>query len=86
MQTAERKPVAELAALRHPIFPGESPEYSDARRKLLEAEINARRVLTDLAEARRQLPAGPIVSKDYRSSIWMAKTWGCWTSSTAKTL
>ena len=57
---------AELAAHRHPIFPGESPDYSAARKKLMEAEIEARRVPTDLAEARRQLPPGPVISKDYR--------------------
>ncbi|MHA6723198.1 DUF899 family protein [Sphingomonas sp. RS2018] len=60
------EPAAALAALRTPIFPGETPAYAEARRHLLASEIEARRVLTALADERRALPPGPIVDKDYR--------------------
>jgi predicted dithiol-disulfide oxidoreductase (DUF899 family) len=66
MQSSTRQPVADLVKFREPIFPGESSEYADARASLLADEIEARRTLTDLAEKRRRLPAGPIVRKDYR--------------------
>lgn len=59
-------PAAELAARREPGFPGESADYAEAREALLAAEIDARRVLTRLAEQRRALPPGPIVEGDYR--------------------
>lgn len=58
-------PAADLAAKRSPVF-DESPAYAAARRDLLAAEIEARRVLTRLAEQRRALPPGPVVVKDYR--------------------
>ena len=66
MEIEERKPAAELAARRKPTFPGETRDYAEAREQLMQAEIEARRVLTDLAEQRRRLPAGPVVAKDYR--------------------
>lgn len=66
MPTKTLQPAADLAAMRSPVFPGESREYAQAREDLLAAEIEARRVLTDLAEQRHRLPPGPIVEKDYR--------------------
>lgn len=59
-------PAAKLAGLRTPVFTGESADYARAREELLAAEIEARRVLTRLAEQRRALPPGPVVEKDYR--------------------
>ena len=47
-------------------FPGESPEYRDARQKLLESEIEFRRQMTRLVEQRQALPPGPVIAKDYR--------------------
>ncbi|HEY0754152.1 MAG TPA: DUF899 family protein [Ktedonobacteraceae bacterium] len=46
-------------------FPGESPEYRAARAQLLEREIELRRATEVVAEARRALPPGGIVSQDY---------------------
>jgi predicted dithiol-disulfide oxidoreductase (DUF899 family) len=46
-------------------FPGESPEYRAARDRLLEQEIELRRAMEAVAEARRQLPMGAVVSEDY---------------------
>lgn len=65
MATESLAPAKNLAAQRTPVFPGESSEYAAARRDLLAAEIEARRVLTRLAEQRHALPAGPIIEKDY---------------------
>lgn len=59
------KPAAELAAKRNPAFKNESDAYANARRELLAAEIDARRVLTALAEKRRALPPGPVVRADW---------------------
>lgn len=59
-------PAADLAARREPVFSGESADYAAAREALLAAEIEARRVLTHLAEQRRALPPGPVIDKDYR--------------------
>lgn len=66
MTTDTLKPASELATKREPVFHGESPEYAEAAQALLAAEIDARRVLTRLAEQRRALPPGPVVTKDYR--------------------
>jgi predicted dithiol-disulfide oxidoreductase (DUF899 family) len=66
MDTATLVPAAELAALRHNPFPGESAAYAAARQALLAEEIEARRRLTRLAEQRRALPPGPVIDKDYR--------------------
>ncbi|WP_158889180.1 DUF899 family protein [Amycolatopsis anabasis] len=46
-------------------FPGESAEYRAARDRLLEREIELRRVTEAVAEARRALPPGGIVPQDY---------------------
>ena len=59
-------PAADLAAKRHPLFPGESAAYAQARRSLLAEEIDLRRNIESVAEARRALPQGPVVAKNYR--------------------
>jgi predicted dithiol-disulfide oxidoreductase (DUF899 family) len=46
-------------------FPGESPEYRNARDALLEREIDLRRQMEAVAEARRALPPGGEVPEDY---------------------
>jgi len=46
-------------------FPGESAEYRAARGRLLEQEIELRRMMEALAVARRELPPGGIVPEDY---------------------
>jgi predicted dithiol-disulfide oxidoreductase (DUF899 family) len=46
-------------------FPGESPEYRAARDRLLEREIELRRLTEAVAEARRALPPGGVVPEDY---------------------
>src|SRR4051812_40204891 len=46
-------------------FPGESPEYREARDRLLEQEVELRRATEALAAARRQLPPGGVVPEDY---------------------
>jgi len=46
-------------------FPGESAEYRTARDRLLEQEIELRRALEAVAEARRRLPPGGVVPQDY---------------------
>ena len=46
-------------------FPGESPEYRAARDRLLEQEIELRRVTEAVAAARRELPPGGVVPEDY---------------------
>ena len=46
-------------------FPGESPEYRAARDRLLEQEIELRRVMEALAAARRELPPGGVAPEDY---------------------
>lgn len=46
-------------------FPGESPNYREARDKLLQAEIALRRQLEEVAALRRQLPVGGPVPEDY---------------------
>lgn len=59
-------PAARLAAQARTPFPGASAEYDDARRKLLEEEIEFRRHMTRLVEQRRALPPGPVITKNYR--------------------
>ena len=39
-------------------FPGESPEYREARDRLFEREIELRRTMEAVAAARRELPPG----------------------------
>ena len=46
-------------------FPGESPDYRAARDRLLDQEIELRRALEAVAAARRDLPPGGRVPKDY---------------------
>jgi predicted dithiol-disulfide oxidoreductase (DUF899 family) len=46
-------------------FPGESPEYRAARDRLLEQEIELRRAMEAVAAARRELPPGGLVPRDY---------------------
>jgi predicted dithiol-disulfide oxidoreductase (DUF899 family) len=46
-------------------FPGESAEYRAARSRLLDQEIELRRVMEAVAEARRRLPPGGVVPQDY---------------------
>ena len=46
-------------------FPGESAEYRAARNRLLDQEIELRRGMEAVADARRRLPAGGVVPEDY---------------------
>jgi predicted dithiol-disulfide oxidoreductase (DUF899 family) len=46
-------------------FPGESAEYREARDRLLEQELELRRVTEGVAAARRALPPGGPVPEDY---------------------
>ena len=46
-------------------FAGESAEYRAARDRLLQSEIALRRQMEAVAEERRALPHGPLVSQDY---------------------
>jgi predicted dithiol-disulfide oxidoreductase (DUF899 family) len=48
-----------------PTFPGETPEYRKARDELLLREIELRREMEAVAEARRALPPGGGVPEDY---------------------
>lgn len=59
-------PAAQLAALGRTPFPGASEAYEAARRRLLAEEIELRRHLARVAEQRRALPPGPVITKDYR--------------------
>jgi predicted dithiol-disulfide oxidoreductase (DUF899 family) len=46
-------------------FPGESTAYREARNRLLEQEIELRRLTEAVAVARRVLPPGGLVAEDY---------------------
>ena len=46
-------------------FPGESGDYRLARNRLLEAEVELRRMTERVAAQRRALPAGGVVPEDY---------------------
>jgi predicted dithiol-disulfide oxidoreductase (DUF899 family) len=46
-------------------FPHESPEYRAAREKLLAAEMELRRKVSEVAALRRTLPLGGVVPEDY---------------------
>src|SRR5260370_14546252 len=46
-------------------FPGESAEYRAARNRLVEQEIELRRAMEAVADARRRLPPGGVVPADY---------------------
>jgi predicted dithiol-disulfide oxidoreductase (DUF899 family) len=55
-----------------PRFPGESPEYRQARDELLEAEVALRRQEEEVAALRRALPLGGEVPTDYPFEEWDA--------------
>ena len=59
-------PAATLAKKARTPFPGESVAYRQARQDLLAEEIEFRRHMTRLAEQRRALPPGPVITKNYR--------------------
>ena len=46
-------------------FPGESAQYRQARDRLLEREAELRRATEAVAAARRELPAGGVIPRDY---------------------
>lgn len=46
-------------------YPGESPKYRQARKKLLTAEIALRKRVEAVAALRRELPLGGVVPEDY---------------------
>jgi len=46
-------------------FPGESAEYRRERNRLLEAEVELRRAIEQVAAQRRALPRGGPVPEDY---------------------
>jgi len=46
-------------------FPGETNEYREARNKLLEAELELRRKIEEVAALRREMPIGGKVKEDY---------------------
>ena len=60
------KPANELAKNNGVRFPNESDEYRCARDALLAEEIELRRHIERVAEQRRALPPGGVVSNDYR--------------------
>ncbi len=66
MASENMQSAADLAAKSRTPFPGESADYRDARRALLQAEIDFRRQMTRLTAQRRALPPGPVVAKNYR--------------------
>jgi predicted dithiol-disulfide oxidoreductase (DUF899 family) len=47
-------------------FPGESEDYRRERNRLLEAEVELRRAIEEVAAQRRSLPPGGVVPDDYR--------------------
>jgi predicted dithiol-disulfide oxidoreductase (DUF899 family) len=59
-------PAPTLAKKAKTPFPGESDAYRKARKALLAEEIEFRRHMTRLAEQRRALPPGPVITWDYR--------------------
>src|SRR5258706_8768322 len=59
-------PARELAKKNGVRFPNESDEYRRARNALLAEEIELRRHIERVAEQRRALPPGGVVSKGYR--------------------
>jgi predicted dithiol-disulfide oxidoreductase (DUF899 family) len=46
-------------------FPGESEEYRRDRARLLDAEVQLRRTMEEVAAQRRRLPPGGLVPEDY---------------------
>lgn len=59
--TAKHAPIAMHAER----FPGESSDYRTARNELLQAEIELRRQVEEVAALRRQLPPGGPLAQDY---------------------
>jgi predicted dithiol-disulfide oxidoreductase (DUF899 family) len=59
-------PASELATKNKVRFPNESDGYRRARDALLAEEIELRRHIERVAEQRRALPPGGVISKDYR--------------------
>ena len=66
MSTQQLASAADLAKRNGVRFPNESAEYRAARDKLLAEEIELRRHIERVAEQRRALPPGGVVSKPYR--------------------
>lgn len=58
------KSASELANLYRPVS-GESDDYTAARKALLAAEIEERRVMSRVAQQRRALPPGPVMPADW---------------------
>jgi predicted dithiol-disulfide oxidoreductase (DUF899 family) len=60
--TLEHEPLEEETSVTSvdsiPRFPGESPEYRSARKALLTAEIELRRMVAEVAAQRQRLPRG----------------------------
>jgi predicted dithiol-disulfide oxidoreductase (DUF899 family) len=59
-------PAGELVKTNSAHFPNESGEYRTARNALLVKEIELRRQIEEVSKARRALPPGGEVTKDYR--------------------
>ena len=65
MSVEPLKPAAELAELYAPVA-GESDAYIAARKDLLRAEIEERRVMDRVAQQRRALPPGPVMPAEWK--------------------
>jgi hypothetical protein len=65
MEGTALSPAATLAGKARTPFPGESADYRKARAALLADEIEFRRQMTRLADRRRALPPGPVITKNY---------------------
>jgi predicted dithiol-disulfide oxidoreductase (DUF899 family) len=65
MSVFSLKSATDLAGTSAVHFPNESAEYRRARERLLAEEIELRRHIERVAELRRALPPGGIVTKDY---------------------
>jgi predicted dithiol-disulfide oxidoreductase (DUF899 family) len=63
--SAESRLGARLASDADTRFPGESAEYRRERNRLLEAEVELRRAIEQVAAQRRALPRGGPVPEDY---------------------
>src|SRR5580692_4378948 len=65
MTTQQLKPASELAQKSEVRFPNESEQYRRARTALLAEEIELRRHIERVAEQRRALPPGGMLSREY---------------------
>jgi len=65
MSVLSLKPATDLAGASAAHFPNESAEYRRARETLLAEEIDLRRHIERVAELRRALPPGGVVTKGY---------------------